>query len=171
MDGSERIEKNHRKLLLSIYQYLTLLCFNNLEAKQILMPYIPYILPHLKEKVGAASFLYEVTRNNKLLVSNEELVNLIIESAVDSCSKLEQTYAIADLILKAYVPDAKSSTNSDDLGSNDYERSRILFALRGILLFNNQGHKKNQELLMNRLQDNRYNRLIFQGTIQNTTSK
>lgn len=48
MDGSENIERNHRKLLLSIYQYLTLLCFNNLEAKQILMHYIPYILPHLK---------------------------------------------------------------------------------------------------------------------------
>ena len=27
----------HRKLLLSVYQYLTMLCFNNLEAKQILM--------------------------------------------------------------------------------------------------------------------------------------
>jgi hypothetical protein len=58
MDGKQKIEANHKRLLLSIYQYLTLLCFNNLEAKQILMPYIGYILPHLKEKVGAASFLY-----------------------------------------------------------------------------------------------------------------
>lgn len=52
------LKDNHRKLLMSIYQYLTLLCFNNLEAKQILMQYIPDILPHLKNKVGAANFLY-----------------------------------------------------------------------------------------------------------------
>lgn len=77
-------------------------------------------------------------------MSNEELVSLIIESAVDSCSKLEQNYAITDMILRTYIPDAKGSALSDDPQSNDYERSRILFALRGILLFNNQGHKKNQ---------------------------
>jgi hypothetical protein len=33
---------------------------------------------------------------------------------------------------------------NDDLNNNDYERSRILFALRGILLFNDQGYKRNQ---------------------------
>lgn len=76
------LKENHRKLLMSIYQYLTLLCFNNLEAKQILMQYIPDILPHLKNKVGAANFLYEVTRNNKLLVSNEEMVTMIIEQSL-----------------------------------------------------------------------------------------
>ena len=59
--------------------------------------------------MGAASFLYEVTRNNKLLVSNEQLVNLIIESAVDSCSKLEQNYAIADFVLKMYLPEINKS--------------------------------------------------------------
>lgn len=68
--GDKPLKDNHRKLLLSIYQYLTLLCFNNLEAKQILMHYIPYVLPHLEKKVGAANFLYEVCRNNKILVSN-----------------------------------------------------------------------------------------------------
>lgn len=100
IDGKTKIESNHRKLLLSIYQYLTLLCFNNLEAKQILMPYIEFVLPHLKEKVGAASFLYEVTRNNKLLVSNEQLVNLIIEKALDSCVELERSFALCSFLLK-----------------------------------------------------------------------
>jgi len=60
----------HRRLLFSIYQYLTLLCFNNMKAKHILMRYIPDILKHLNKKVGAASFLYEVCINNKLLVNN-----------------------------------------------------------------------------------------------------
>ena len=72
----------HRKLLFSIYQYLTMLCFNNLEAKQILMDYIPDILPHLGKKVGASNFLYEVCVNNKLLVNNEEIVSLIIDKAL-----------------------------------------------------------------------------------------
>lgn len=35
------------------------------------MKYIPVILPHLKKKVGADSFIYEITRNNKILINNE----------------------------------------------------------------------------------------------------
>lgn len=122
----------HRKLLLSIYQYLTMLCFNNLEAKQILMQYIPNILPHLQKRVGAASFLYEVTRNNKLLVSNEEMVHLIIEKALESCHTLDLNYAFGNIF--------SDGANS----SNDYEKSRILFSLRGVLLYNDQGIKENQ---------------------------
>lgn len=60
----------HYKLLRSIYQYLTLLCFNNLEAKQIMIQYIPDVLKHMDKKVGVSSFLYTVCRNNKLLVNN-----------------------------------------------------------------------------------------------------
>ena len=37
----------HRKLLFSIFQYLTLLCYNYLEAKQILMEFIPEVLPFI----------------------------------------------------------------------------------------------------------------------------
>ena len=68
--GDSKITEIHRRLLFSIYQYLTLLCFNNMKAKHILMKYIPDILKHLGKKVGAASFLYEVCINNKLLVNN-----------------------------------------------------------------------------------------------------
>ena len=64
----------HKKLLRSIYQYLTLLCFNNLEAKQCLMQYIPDILPHLRKNVWADSFIYEVCKNNQILINDEELV-------------------------------------------------------------------------------------------------
>jgi hypothetical protein len=60
----------HRWLLFSIYQYLTLLCFNNMKAKHIFMKYIPFVIPHLNKRVGAASFLYEVCINNKILVNN-----------------------------------------------------------------------------------------------------
>ena len=88
----------HRKLLLSVYQYLTMLCFNNLEAKQILMEYIPFILPHLRKRVGAAAFLYEVTRNNKLLVSNESMVTLIVEKALQSCVDLDQNFAFENFL-------------------------------------------------------------------------
>ena len=134
-----------------------MLCFNNLEAKQILMEYIPYILPHLSKRVGAAAFLYEVTRNNKLLVSNESMVSLIIEKSLQSCIDLDTNFAFEAMF-------AGENFLGDNLCSqNDYERSRILFALRGVILYNDRGHKENQELLMNRLQDMKYNKLIFRG--------
>lgn len=85
MSTEENIPQNHRQLLCSIFQYLTLLCFSNLEAKQTLMEYIPGILPFLKKKVGAAAFICEICKNNKLLVNNEEIVELIIDAALDSC--------------------------------------------------------------------------------------
>ena len=80
--GDNDFSDIHFKLLRSIYQYLTLLCFNNLESKQIMIPYIPDVLPHLKKQVGAAAFIYTVCRDNKLLVSNEELVTQIIEASL-----------------------------------------------------------------------------------------
>ena len=87
-----RLPENHRRLLKSIYNYLTLLCFNNLPAKHTLMHFIPYILPHLKKKVGADSFIYEITRNNKILVNNEPLISLIIDGALDACISLELSF-------------------------------------------------------------------------------
>jgi hypothetical protein len=45
----------------------------------------------------------------------------------------------------------------------NYEKSQILFALRGILILNNEGFRLNQELLMNRFQDNKFKRLIYKG--------
>ena len=83
-----RLPENHRRLLKFIYNYLTLLCFNNLPAKHTLMHFIPYILPHLKKNVGADSFIYEITRNNKILVNNEPLISLIIDGALDACISL-----------------------------------------------------------------------------------
>jgi hypothetical protein len=53
------------------------------------MNYIPYIMPHLNKRVGAASFLYEVCINNKILVNSEQIVNSIIEGALNSCVELE----------------------------------------------------------------------------------
>lgn len=87
-----------RKLLIAIYQYLTILCFDNLEAKQIFMQYIPDILPHLGKKVGADSFLYIVTKSNKLLVENEELVTQIIDAALSSCVALMSGSAMTSLV-------------------------------------------------------------------------
>lgn len=59
-----------------------------MKAKHILMKYIPDILKHLNKKVGAASFLYEVCINNKLLVNNEELVGTILDGALKACTSL-----------------------------------------------------------------------------------
>lgn len=50
-----------------------------------MIEYVPDVLPHLANKVGASYFLYIVCYNNKILISNEELVNLIIESALNAC--------------------------------------------------------------------------------------
>jgi hypothetical protein len=37
--------------------------------------------------------------------------------------------------------------------------------LRGVLIFNDEGHKRNQQILMNKLQDNKYRRLVFKGDL------
>ena len=80
----------NRKILFAVYQYLTLLCFNNLDGKQKLMNYVVDILPHLSKKVGAANFLYQVTLNNKNLISNTELVAKIIDGALEACLELDK---------------------------------------------------------------------------------
>jgi len=49
--------------------------------------------------------------------------------------------------------------------NNNFEKSRILYCLRGVLIFNDEGHKKNQQTLMNKLQDNKYRRLVFNGSL------
>jgi hypothetical protein len=49
------------------------------------MTYVELILPHLKRRVGAANFLYQVTLNNKMLISNTSLVKKIIDGALEAC--------------------------------------------------------------------------------------
>lgn len=49
---------------------------------------------------------------------------------------------------------------------SSFEKSQILFSLRGILLLNSEGFRINQELLMNRFQDNRFKRLIYRGKVE-----
>lgn len=83
--GDCPLNKIHRRILFSIYHYLALLCFNNLEGKQKLMEYIVDALPHLKKSVGAANFLYHVTLNNKNLIANTGLVAKIIDGALEAC--------------------------------------------------------------------------------------
>ena len=51
--------------------------------------------------------------------------------------------------------------DDDEIRSNEYERSRIFFCLRSLLLFKDEGHKRNQEILMNYLQTSKYRGLIF----------
>jgi len=46
------------------------------------MQFVPDILPHLKHRVGAANFLYQVTVNNKNLIANTSLVEKIINGAL-----------------------------------------------------------------------------------------
>jgi hypothetical protein len=53
-----------------------------LDGKQKLMQFVPDILPHLKHRVGAANFLYQVTVNNKNLIANTSLVEKIINGAL-----------------------------------------------------------------------------------------
>ena len=80
--GDRPLPEVHRRILFAIYHYLALLCFNNLDAKQKLMQFVPFILPHLKHRVGAANFLYQVTVNNKNLIANTTMVAKIIDGAL-----------------------------------------------------------------------------------------
>lgn len=160
MKNEDILPENHRQLLCSIFQYLTLLCFSNLEAKQTLMEYIPDILPFLKKKVGAAAFICEICKNNKLLVNNEELVELIIDVSLDSCMSFEQNLVIKTIINIELDPDSQGVKNYD------YEKSLIFNALRGIVIYKDEGHKRNQQILMNKLTSHKYQRLIFKDKFE-----
>ncbi len=54
------------------------------------MVYVPIILPHLKRRVGASNFLYHVSLNNKMLISNNRLVKQIINGALEACVELDR---------------------------------------------------------------------------------
>ena len=102
------------------------------------MEFIPDILPYLKRQVGAAAFISEICKNNKILVNNEEVVTSIIEASLESCLDLDRAILFANLI-------TKHSNQSDEVIENkDYEKSLILQSFKGILIFNEQGFKKNQ---------------------------
>ena len=66
-------------------------------------------------------------------------------------------------VLENLLSHVNKSSPVTDL--RDYEKSGIFYALRGILLFHDKGHQRNQELLMNKLQDSKYRRLIFQSPL------
>ena len=66
------------------------------------------------------------------------MVTYIIEASLESCLDLDRTILFANLI-------SKHSNQSDEMVENqDYEKSLILQSLKGILIFNEQGFKKNQ---------------------------
>lgn len=106
MKNEEKLPEIHRRLICSIFQYLTLLCFNFLEAKQILMEYISDLLPYLSKKVGAASFICEICKNNKILVSNEDIVSEIIEVSLESCLNLDRNELLEAMIFTELDRDA-----------------------------------------------------------------
>lgn len=77
---------------------------------------------------------------------------MIIDASLEACMALTRQ----DIV--------KVTLFSKDIGNeniNYYEKSKILFSLRGILIFNEQGIMKNQEKLMNKIQDNKFRSLIF----------
>jgi len=85
-----------------------------MKAKHFFMKYIPDIMPHLNKRVGAASFLYEVCINNKILVNSEEVVNSIIEGALNSCVELEQQeilYGIVSSVINQISQDITINNN------------------------------------------------------------
>lgn len=81
---------------------------------------------------------------------------MIIEAALDACISFDAEQYQASLINFGKVTSF----------CKDYEKSQIFYALRGITLYNDQGYYRNQELLMNKLQDNKYRRLIYQESIE-----
>lgn len=124
----KELSEVHRWLLFSIFQYLTLLCFNNTKAKHLFMNCILDILPYLTKRVGAASFLYEVCINNKILVNNAEMVETIFDRALGSCIVLENEEIDHGAVSKVLEQDLRIY--------NNFEKSRILYSLRSLLIFN-----------------------------------
>ncbi len=79
---------------------------------------------------------------------------MIIDASLEACMTLSHQ----DIVTTTFFGKDPGTENA-----NYYEKSKILFSLRGILIFNEQGINKNQEKLMNKIQDNKYRMLIFTG--------
>lgn len=79
---------------------------------------------------------------------------MIIDASLEACMALNHQ----DIVSTTFFGKDSGAENA-----NYYEKSKILFSLRGILIFNEQGISKNQEKLMNKIQDNKYRMLIFTG--------
>lgn len=43
--------------------------------------------------------------------------------------------------------------------------------MRGVLIFNDEGHKRNQQMLLNKLSDNKFRRLVFKDSLKYTAKK
>ncbi len=70
-----------------------------------------------------------------MLISNTALVRQIIDGALEACIELDRE-EMANAIM---VRDER-----ENLYHYSYEKSQILFALRGILLLNDEGFRINQ---------------------------
>ncbi len=152
-----------KKILAVVYLYLSLLSYNNSQAKQILMHSLVWVIPHLKLKVGAENLIYHVSVNNKLLINNEEIIPQIIDGVLEACLEVDK---LNSGNIFAFLIKEKS-----ELNFTSFEKSKLLLCLRGILLYNEEGHHKNQQLLIDKLLNNRFKALIFVDEIRTQRKK
>ena len=93
------------------------------------------------------------------------MVDLIIDGALHACTLLEMNFNFEMAIISQLSKTDKNDFFPTQTG-NDYQKSRIFFCLRGILLCGQEGHRRNQEVLMNAIQNSKYRNLIFNGKFE-----
>ncbi|CAD8133692.1 unnamed protein product [Paramecium octaurelia] len=129
------------KFLHSIYDFFTILIWNNQENKQIIIKnkqLMQSIEQHLKFNIGAIDFLKALYANNKSLLLSEREMTFILQSVVPVCNE--------ELI-------------------NSYFKSKTLDFIKALLLFNSNYITSNQTIVLQKLQEKQFNKIILQFNI------
>ncbi|CAD8049274.1 unnamed protein product [Paramecium sonneborni] len=125
------------KLLHSIYDFLTILIWNNSENKQVIMnnkQLIQSLEQHLKFNIGTIDFLKALYADNKALLYSEREMTFILQSVVPVCN---------------------------DLSINNYFKSKTLDFIKALLLSNSNYITSNQTQILQKLQEKQFNKIIL----------
>jgi hypothetical protein len=75
--------KDDNNYLNIVYEFLTLLVFDNARNKKILSSSIESCERHIKSNYKALDFLREMIRNNKTVLFNKETISRIVRMVLD----------------------------------------------------------------------------------------
>lgn len=116
-----------------MYEFLTLLVFDNPRNKRILAKSILDCEKHLNTNYKAIDFMREMIRNNKDIVFKKEIVMRIVRYVLDLMNDNE------DYLLKA----------------------KLFESLRLFCVYNNKVYTDNQTIILSMLQNKKYKKIMF----------
>ena len=125
-----------------IYEFLTLLVYNNTRNKKLFSKDIRFVLPHLIYNCKAIEFLKKVVAENQTVINNRDLVNDLVVGILEAAHLIEEEED--KLIIKA----------------------KLIDSLRVFCIYDNKTHTENQSLIMIHMQNKKYENTIMFSTLE-----